>query len=82
MSKAVSPAGWLVRVASFDAEDTPTIQRHFYVAERDKARAVELATDLGETGEALKPLTQSDLEEHCVGPGQKKEYELLHPSHA
>jgi hypothetical protein len=81
MSDAVSPAGWLVRVTTFDAEDTPTIQRRFYVAEPDKARAVELAADLGETGEALKPLTQSDLDELGVGPGLKREYELP-PPHA
>lgn len=64
------PAGWLVHVKTFDAEYTPVVTRHFYVAEPDRMRAEEIAAELGETAEAIHPLSQRDLDEL-----QKKEHD-------
>ena len=75
MAQAQPPAGWFVHVKTFDAEDTPVITRHFYVAEPDRMRAEELAAELGETAEAIHPLSQPDLDELKLSPGQKKEHE-------
>ena len=61
-----------------DVEDTPTITRHFYVAEPDRVRAEETAADLGETAEAIHPLAQHDLrdlDELKIAPGQKREHD-------
>jgi hypothetical protein len=61
MEQAQPPAGWFVNVKTFDAEDTPVIVRHFYVAEPDRKRAEEIAAELGETAETIHPLSQRDL---------------------
>ena len=70
------PAGWLVRVTTFDTEDTPTLTRYFMVAEPDKTQAEQIAADLGETALTIRPLSQSELDERSVAAGQKQEYTL------
>lgn len=75
MAEAQPPAGWFVHVKTFDAEDTPTITRHFYVAEPDRLRAEQIAARLGETAEAIHPLSQYDLDKLSLAPGQKKEHD-------
>ena len=81
--QAQPPAGWFVHVKTFDAEDTPTITRHFYVAEPDRTRAEQIAANLGELAEAIHPLSQGDLDRLNVAPGEKKEhdYDLEPPNH-
>jgi hypothetical protein len=69
------PAGWFVHVKTFDAEDTPVVTRHFYVAEPNRTRAEEIAAELGETAEAIHPLSQRDLDELKLAAGQKKEHD-------
>ncbi len=49
------------------------ITRHFYVTEPDRFRAEQIAADLGETAEAIHPLSQRDLDALQLAPGQKKE---------
>jgi hypothetical protein len=74
MEQAQPPAGWFVHVKTADIEDTPTITRHFYVGEPDRARAEQIAAGLGETAEAIHPLSQRDLDELGVAAGQMKEH--------
>jgi hypothetical protein len=75
MAEVHSPAGWFVHVKTTDIEDTPTIIRHFYVAEPDRTRAEEIAANLGETAEAIHPLSQHQLDRLNLAPGQKKEHD-------
>lgn len=75
MQQAQPPAGWFVHVKTADIEDTPTITRHFYVGEPDRARAEQVAAELGETAEAIHPLSQRDLDELGVSAGQMKEHD-------
>ena len=75
MAEAHSPAGWFVHVKTTDIEDTPTIIRHFYVAEPDRTRAEQIAADLGETAEAVHPLSRHQLDMLDLAPGQKKEHD-------
>ncbi len=77
MQEAHPPAGWFVHVKTTDLEDTPTIVRHFYVAESDRSRAEEIAACLGETAEAIHPVSQDQLDELNLRPGQKKERDYL-----
>ena len=72
-----APAGWFVHVRTFDVEDTPTITRHFYVAEPNRIRAEQIAAALGETAEAIRPLSQRDLDEVNIAPGDKKEHDYF-----
>jgi len=69
------PAGWFVHVRTTDLEDTPTVTRHFYVAEPDRTRAEQIAAGLGETAEAIHPLSQHQLDVLNLKPGQKKEHD-------
>ena len=69
------PAGWFVHVRTTDLEDTPTVTRHFYVAEPDRRRAEQIAAGLGETAEAIHPLSQHQLDVLNLKPGQKKEHD-------
>jgi hypothetical protein len=73
MAEVNPPAGWFVHVKTTDIEDTPTIIRHFYVAEPDRTLAEQIAADLGETAEAVLPLSQQQLDMLDLAPGQKKE---------
>jgi len=75
MAEVNPPAGWFVHVKTTDIEDTPTIIRHFYVAEPDRTRAEEIAADLGETAEAIHPLSQHQLDMLGLTSGQKKEHD-------
>ena len=75
MAQSHPPAGWFVHVRTADIEDTPTITRHFYVAEPDRARAELIAANLGETAEAIHPLSQQDLDTLKLTPGGKMEHD-------
>ena len=75
MAELHPPVGWFVHVKTADIEDTPTITRHFYVAEPDRARAELIAADLGETAEAIHPLSQQDLDRLKLAPGEKMEHD-------
>ena len=75
MEPTQPPAGWFVHVKRFDADDTPVITQYFYVAEPDRTRAEQIAADLGETAEAIRPLSQRDLDEPTLSAGQKKEHD-------
>ena len=54
MQETHAPVGWFVHVRTTDLEDTPTVVRHFYVAEPDRSRAEQIAAGLGETAMAPK----------------------------
>ncbi len=75
MMRVHPPAGWFVHVKTTEIEDTPTVTRHFYVAEPDRTRAEQVAAGLGETAEAIHPLSQQQLDNLNLSPGQKKEHD-------
>jgi hypothetical protein len=75
MQEAQPPVGWFVHVRTTDLEDTPTVIRHFYVAEPDRTRAEQIAAGLGETAEAIHRLSQRELDMLNLSPGQRKEHD-------
>jgi hypothetical protein len=75
MVEAHPPAGWFVHVRTTEIEDTPTVVRHFYVADPDRTRAEQIAAGLGETAEAIHPVTQHRLDQLKLAPGEKREHD-------
>ncbi len=66
------PAGWNVRVTTFDSEGNPRIVRNFLAYEADEERAVELVrkrvpVNEGELAEPVAEVTESQF----VGPGMR-----------
>jgi hypothetical protein len=66
------PAGWNVRVTTFDSEGKPRIVRNFLAYEADEERAVELVrkrvpVNEGELAEAAAEVTENQF----VGPGMR-----------
>ena len=66
------PAGWNVRVTTFDSEGKPRLVRNFLAYESDKDRAVELVrkrvpVQQGELAEAIAEVAGNVL----AGPGMK-----------
>jgi hypothetical protein len=53
------PAGWNIRVTTFDSEGNPRIVRNFLAYEPDKARAIELVRK-------RVPVTEGELAEAVV----------------
>lgn len=53
------PAGWNIRVTTFDSEGNPWIVRNFLAYEPDKARAIELVRK-------RVPVTEGELAEAVV----------------
>ena len=66
------PAGWNIRVTTFDSEGNPRIVRNFVAYESDKEGAVELVREKGPrkrrgTGEAVAEVSGNEF----VGPGMR-----------
>lgn len=66
------PAGWNIRVTSFDSEGSPRIVRNFLAYESDKERAIELVrkrvpVNEGELAEAVAEVSGNEF----VGPGMR-----------
>ena len=60
------PAGWNIRVTTFDSEGNPRIVRNFLAYESDKERAVELVrkrvpVNDGELAEPVAEVTESQF---------------------
>ena len=66
------PAGWNIRVTTFDSEGNPRIVRNFLAYEPVKERAIELVrkrvpVNEGELAEAVAEVTGTEF----VGPGMR-----------
>ena len=66
------PAGWNIRVTTFDSEGQPRIVRNFLAYESDKERAIELVrkrvpVNEGELAEAVAEVAGNEF----VGPGMR-----------
>jgi hypothetical protein len=66
------PAGWNIRVTTFDPEGNPRIVRNFLAYESDKEGAIELVrkrvpVNEGELAEAVAEVSGSEF----VGPGMR-----------
>jgi hypothetical protein len=66
------PAGWNIRVTSFDSEGKPRIVRNFLAYEADRETAIELVrkrvpVSEGELAEAVAEVTGNEF----VGPGMR-----------
>jgi hypothetical protein len=66
------PAGWNVRVTTFDSEGNPRIVRNFLAYEADEERAVELVrkrvpVNESELAEAIAKVEENQF----VGPGMR-----------
>jgi hypothetical protein len=66
------PAGWNIRVTTFDSEGKPRIVRNFLAYEADEERAVELVrkrvpVNEGELAEAVAEVSENQF----VGPGMR-----------
>ena len=68
------PAGWNIRVTTFDSEGKPRIVRNFLAYEPDKARAIELVRKRvpvteGELAEAVAEVAGSGFLDTGMRPG-------------
>jgi hypothetical protein len=66
------PAGWNIRVTTFDSEGNPRIVRNFFAYESDEKRAIELVrkrvpVNEGELAEAIAKMEENQF----VGPGMR-----------
>ena len=66
------PAGWNIRVTTFNSEGNPRIVRNFLAYESDKKRAIELVrkrvpVNEGELAEAIAKVEENQF----VGPGMR-----------
>ena len=66
------PAGWNIRVTTFDSEGNPRIVRNFLAYESDEQRAIELVrkrvpVNEGELAEAVAKVAENQF----VGPGMR-----------
>ena len=66
------PAGWNIRVTTFDSEGNPQIVRNFLAYESDKEGAIELVrkrvpVNEGELAEAVAEVSGNEF----VGPGMR-----------
>ena len=66
------PAGWNIRVTTFDSEGKPRIVRNFLAYESDEKRAIELVrkrvpVNEGELAEAIAKVEENQF----VGPGMR-----------
>ena len=66
------PAGWNIRITTFDSEGKPRMVRNFLAYEPDKERAIELVRRRapikeGELAEAVAEVTGNEF----VGPGMR-----------
>jgi hypothetical protein len=66
------PAGWNIRVMTFDSEGNPRIVRNFLAYESDEKRAIELVrksvpVNEGELAEAIAKVEENQF----VGPGMR-----------
>ena len=68
------PAGWNIRVTTFDSEGNPRIVRNFLAYESDKERAIQLACKRvpvteGELAEAVAEVSGKEFVGTGMGPG-------------
>jgi hypothetical protein len=73
------PAGWNVRVTSFDSEGKPGSVRYFLAYESDKERAVELVrkrvpVNKGEEAEAVAEVAGNELVGQNMRPGDVRRH--------
>ena len=66
------PAGWNIRVTTFNSEGNPRIVRNFLAYESDEKRAIELVrkrvpVNEGELAEAIAKVEENQF----VGPGMR-----------
>ena len=66
------PAGWNIRVTTFDSEGKPRMVRNFLAYEPDREKAIELVRSRapingGELAEAVAEVTENEF----VGPGMR-----------
>ena len=66
------PAGWNIRVTTFDSEGNPRIVRNFLAYESDEKRAIELVrkrvpVNESELAEAIAKVEENQF----VGPGMR-----------
>ena len=66
------PAGWNIRVTTFDSEGKPRMVRNFLAYEPDKERAIELVRKRVPVNEGELVETVSEVTGHeFVGPGMR-----------
>src|SRR5262249_52244246 len=75
------PAGWNVRVTTFDSEGKPGSVRYFLAYEPDKERAVELVrkrvpVNKGEEAEAVAEVAGNELVGQNMRPGDVRRHGL------
>ena len=68
------PAGWNIRVTTFDSEGNPRIVRNFLAYESDKKRAIELVrkrvpVNEGELAEAIAKVEENQFVGPAMRPG-------------
>jgi hypothetical protein len=73
------PAGWNVRVTTFDFEGKPGNVRYFLTYEADKERAVELVRKRvpvreGEQAEAVAEVPANELLDQRMRPGDVRQH--------
>ena len=74
------PAGWNVRVTTFDSEGKPGNVRYFVAYEADKERAVELVrkrvpVNKGEEAEAVAEVTGNEFVGQNMRPGDVRRHD-------
>jgi hypothetical protein len=73
------PAGWNIRVTTFDSEGKPRIVRNFLAYESDKERAIQLACKRvpvteGELAEAVAEVSGKEFVGTGMGPGDVRRH--------
>ena len=68
------PAGWNIRVTTFDSEGNPRIVRNFLAYESDEKRAIELVrkrvpVNEGELAEAIAKVEENQFVGPAMRPG-------------
>jgi hypothetical protein len=71
------PAGWNIRVTTFDSEGKPRIVRNFLVYEPDKEKAIQLVrrrvpVNEGELAEAVAEVAGNEFVDPGMRPGDVK----------
>ena len=73
------PAGWNIRVTTFDSEGNPRIVRNFLAYESDKERAIQLVCKRvpvteGELAEAVAEVSGNEVVGTGMGPGDVRRH--------
>jgi hypothetical protein len=73
------PAGWNIRVTTFDSEGKPRVVRNFLAYESDKERAIQLVckrvpVNKGELAEAVAEVSGNEFVGTEMGPGDVRRH--------